>query len=195
MTNPDGSAGETSPSGSDFTPSEPLSSGYEAPSIEQSQNQPYLGAAQPTDPGYGPPPGQPAFDYPDYPSPAAAPLPPFPVDSGYPSASGFPPPPPPGYGAAPGYPPPYPQMPYQPYQPRQTSGMAIASLVCSAAGLLCWLPALVGLVLGIMAMRETKQSGKDGYGLAVGGAALGGVITVGGVLWILFLVIMAVAGS
>ena len=63
--------------------------------------------------------------------------------------------------------------PYDPYRatkPPGTNGKAIAALVTSLAGLVfCGLPSIVGLILGIIAMRETKRTGQDGHGLALGG--------------------------
>ena len=46
-------------------------------------------------------------------------------------------------------------------------------------------------VLGIVAMRETKRTGQDGFGLAVAGVAIGAVIIALVVLYIAFVVILA----
>ncbi len=60
-------------------------------------------------------------------------------------------------------------------KPPGTNGKAIAALVTSLAGLLfCGLPSIAGIILGIVAMRETKRTGQDGFGLAVAGVAIGG---------------------
>ncbi|MEU0742126.1 DUF4190 domain-containing protein [Streptomyces sp. NPDC006134] len=109
------------------------------------------------------------------------------------------PPPPPGphqphdpYGA-------YPQAPY-PAQPQQTwgrpygpyaaqapvNGVAIAALVL---GLLCFLPA-VGLVLGLVALRQIKRKGQRGKGFAVAGSVLSAL---GLALWTVSLATGAVA--
>ncbi|MDF8265520.1 DUF4190 domain-containing protein [Luteipulveratus flavus] len=87
------------------------------------------------------------------------------------------------YGSA------YPSAPYghspyaygagSPYGVPQTSGMAIASLVCSLVGFTCGLPFLIGLVLGIVALGETGEGGKDGRGLAIAGIVIGALGTVG----------------
>ena len=65
---------------------------------------------------------------------------------------------------------PHPQQTH--FQPK-TSGMAIASLVCGILGLICIpiLPALLGLIFGIIAIRKINSSGGGvgGKGLAVGG--------------------------
>lgn len=128
-------------------------------------------------PVYGPGPG--------YPPPAP----------GYPQAPGSPPP---GYPPTPpGYPPyaggyAYGTDPYDPYRsmkPPGTNGKAITALACSLAGLVfCGLPSIVGLVFGIIAMRETKRTGQEGYGLALAGVIIGSLVTVGIVLYFLFII-------
>jgi len=102
---------------------------------------------------------------------------PEPVD--YPTNAGLPPPiyPPPGYAAAPSYFPPY--DPYRPTRPLGTNGKAIASLITSIAGWLCCAPlGIVGLILGVIAMRETKRTGQEGWGIALAGTIIGGLFTV-----------------
>lgn len=116
----------------------------------------------------------------------------------YPAAAGLPPPLYPMQPQGPtGYPQPYPTYPSYPAygypQHRGTSGMAIGSLVCSALGLVVCLPAPIGVILGIMAMRETKRTGQEGYGLAVAAVIIGGLVTAGIVLYILFLIVMVAA--
>ncbi|MGA5539639.1 DUF4190 domain-containing protein [Mycolicibacterium nivoides] len=194
MTNADGNAGETPPSDPGSQPSEPLSSGYEAPSIEHSQDLPHSAQAQPSyefgPPGYEVnPPYPPAIDYPadippDYPPPAGYP-PPFPYGSGYP-----PPYPPPGYGA-PGYPGGYGMSPYN-----TTNTVAIGSLVASIMSLplfaMCaigLLAALVGIGLGITALNQIKKTGQSGRGLAIAGIIIGALGTLLNGGWILLFVI------
>ncbi|MFD5568395.1 DUF4190 domain-containing protein [Streptomyces cadmiisoli] len=89
--------------------------------------------------------------------------------------------------AAPGpYAPPGPYGPQQygpwgPYPPPAVvNGVAIAALVL---GILCFLPA-VGLVLGLIALRQIKRKGERGRGMAVAGAVLS---SVGLALWVLSL--------
>ena len=53
--------------------------------------------------------------------------------------------------------------------------MAIASLVASAIGLLCGIGSIVGIVLGIVALNQIKQTREGGHGLAIAGIAVGGV--------------------
>jgi hypothetical protein len=138
-------------------------------------------------------------------------LPPPVYGAGYPPPGPGYPPPATGYPPAPGYPPPpaYPAPGYQPYaggyaygtdpydpyrsmKPPGTNGKAIAALACALAGLVfCGLPSIVGLILGIVAMRETKRTGQDGYGLALAGVIVGALVTVGVVLYFLFIIGLA----
>ena len=61
----------------------------------------------------------------------------------------------------------------------KTSGLAIASLVCGIFGLL-FLPAILGLIFGIMAISRINSSNgaMSGKGLAIGGLVLSGVTMV-----------------
>ncbi len=111
----------------------------------------------------------------------------------YPADAGLPPPvyPPPPYPGQPnaGYYQPYPG--YPPLKPPGTNGKAIAALVTSVAGLICCaLPSIIGLVLGIIAMRETKRTGQDGYGLALAAVVIGALVAVGIVLYVLLTVFL-----
>jgi uncharacterized protein DUF4190 len=151
-------------------------SGGEYPPLEHAPQQP--------DP-YAP------VDYPTNPG-----LPPPVYGPGYPGPTGYPPPPPPGY-PPPGYQPysggyPYAADPYDPYRPMKppgTNGKAIGALATALAGLLfCGLPSIVGLFLGVIAMRETKRTGQEGYGIALTGAIIGGLVTAGWVLYILLFI-------
>jgi hypothetical protein len=219
MTNPGEDAGQTPSSDSSGSGSEPASSGYEAPSIEQSQQQPSQPEeSQPTEqssytppPAYNPPPaydtpsylpqpGYPNFPPSDYTQPTEYPTaggaqpgyppPPYPGPTGY-GAPSYPPPPygPPQYGAPPpGYAPPptgYPAPEYSAYgsPARKTNSMAIASLVCSLVGFLCWLGSIAGIVLGIVAINQIKQSREDGQGLAIAGIAIGALSLIVGVIF------------
>ena len=89
--------------------------------------------------------------------------------------------------------------PYDPYsqgKPPGTNGKAIAALVTAVGGIvLCGLPSIAGIILGIIAMRETKQTGQDGYGLALAGLIIGGLVVVLGILYIVFLVVVAASSS
>ncbi|WP_235882105.1 DUF4190 domain-containing protein, partial [Streptomyces apricus] len=89
----------------------------------------------------------------------------------------------PGYPGQGPYPPPQGQVPYghqawghgwSPYPaPAPVNGLAIASLVL---GLLCFLP-VVGLLLGIFALRQIGERGERGKGMAVAGMVLSGIGT------------------
>jgi hypothetical protein len=114
----------------------------------------------------------------DYPS-NYPPLPPPVYPTPYPSAAGYPDPPYTGD----------PFDPYRPLKPPGTNGKAIAALVCSLSGLVfCGLPSIAGIILGIIAMRETKRTGQDGFGLAVAGLAIGAVIVVLMLIYVVFMV-------
>jgi hypothetical protein len=140
-------------------------------------------------------PPYPGGEYPPLEQSAAQPDPYAPID--YPT--GYPQLPPPVYPQGGGYPPPYPAYPppYDPYRagrPLGTNGKAIASLVTALGGLVfCGLPSIAGLILGIIAMRECRRTGQDGYGLALAGTIVGGLVTAGIVLY--FVLIFGLAAS
>jgi hypothetical protein len=122
------------------------------------------------------PPGYPA---PGYPGPQAYPGP-------YPYG-----PYPPGYGSQP-------HDPYDPYRAARpgTNTKAIAALVTSLAGLIfCGLPSIAGIILGIVAMRETKRTGQDGFGMAVAATVIGSAIVALVVLYIAFVVFVAMSSD
>lgn len=113
-------------------------------------------------------------DYPEHPyypsgyPPGYAGLPP-PISSAPYTPGGFHPPPYPGQFPG-GY------DPYRPVEPSGTNGKAIAALVVAVIGLpacLCFLPSIIGIVLGLVAMTETKRTGQPGYGLALAGVIVG----------------------
>jgi hypothetical protein len=103
----------------------------------------------------------------------------------YPADAGLPPP---------VYPPPYPAAyypgaydPYRPTKPPGTNAKAIAALATSIVGLFCCgLPSIAGLIFGVIAMRETRRTGQDGYAIALIGTIIGGLVTAG---WILYLLL------
>jgi hypothetical protein len=128
-----------------------------------------------------------ATEYPSLENSGPQPDPNPPVD--YPIDAGLPPPLyPPPYPGPPGYPGYYPGAydPYQPTKPPGTNGKAIAALVTSLVGLFCCgLPSIVGLILGIAGMRETKRTGQDGYAIALIGTIIGGLAVAGWVIYLL----------
>jgi len=61
--------------------------------------------------------------------------------------------------------------------------MAIASLVASAIGALCGIGSIIGIVLGVIALNQIKQSRQGGHGLAIAGIAVGGVTLLINIIW------------
>ena len=168
---PPSSGGETQ-----RIPEHPPLPSYGAPG-STAEGQPAGAAGQPeygsppdygSQPGYGPPPG--------YGSQPA-----YGGQAGY-GAPGYGPPP--GYGA-PGYGPP-PGYGY----PRPTNTLAILSLV------MAFVFSPVGLVLGIVARRQIRQTGEQGDGLALAGIIVGGIATaLGALAFVFFFVALASVGS
>ena len=115
-------------------------------------------------------------------------------------STGYAPLPPPVYPQGAGYPPPGYQgyQPYDPYhqgKPLGTNGKAIAALVTALAGFVfCGLPSIAGLILGIIAMRECRRTGQDGYGLALAGTIIGGLVAALFVLYFIFMIAIAASG-
>jgi peptidyl-prolyl cis-trans isomerase B (cyclophilin B) len=79
--------------------------------------------------------------------------------------------------------------PVRPVASRKTNTLAIASLVCSVLSLLtCCIPrvgifvciglALLGAILGYVAMGQIKRTGEQGNGLALAGTIIGAVVAV-----------------
>jgi hypothetical protein len=81
---------------------------------------------------------------------------------------------------------PYGQPQYPPYGAPQgrTNGLAIASLVCSLAGLITCISAPVGIVLGHVALKQIRQTGEQGEGMAKAGLWVGYIFTILGILGI-----------
>ncbi len=142
-------------------------------------------------PGYQPQTGQ-TTDQQPYPSQPYQPYPPSytPQEPATYSGGYAPPPPPPGYQPyGTGYQQPYvsqyaPGPGYPPAGP--TSGMAIASLVCSLLGI-----GLVGVILGHLALSEIKKSNgyTQGRGLAIAGLIIGYLQIAVAVIIVLFFII------
>jgi hypothetical protein len=76
--------------------------------------------------------------------------------------------------------------------PRPTSGLAIASLVLSVVWF-WWITSIVGLVLGIVALRQIKERDLRGRGLAIAGIAISSLALVS--LLIVFVVAIASSSS
>ncbi|SUA75151.1 Uncharacterised protein [Nocardia otitidiscaviarum] len=168
-----------------------------SPSVPQPPVAGYSSAPQYQAPPMTPPPQQ---QYPNYPPPQANPSTP-----GYPQPTPAPAPGPPyGYQSGGQAQPGYPQGGYAPYgyaPQRSTNGMAIASLVVSILGLttlfFCFLPigSLVGLILGVAALNQVKQSQQEGRGLALGGIWVGAAGLALGVLAWIFIGAAVISGS
>jgi hypothetical protein len=101
------------------------------------------------------------------PGPADRPPSEVPTQAAYPAASYSTPGSPPGYG--------YPAYPYP--APTPTNGLAIASLVCSLAGLAVGISAPVGAILGHVARRQIRERGEQGDGMALAGIIVGWILT------------------
>lgn len=94
----------------------------------------------------------------------------------------IPPPPPPG--PPPGY------ATYGAAGPPTTDGRATGALVCGLVGVLCIIPAIVAIVLGVSARNRIDQSNGrlTGRGMATAGMVLGIVWVALSLLWIVVLV-------
>lgn len=100
--------------------------------------------------------------------------------------------PPPGYG----FPPAAPPMGYYGYPPfavRKTNALAIASLVCGICGFIYVVPAILGIVFGVIALQQIRRDETDGRGMAIAGIATGGSWLALGV--VLFLVVIGASGN
>ncbi|MCL2453779.1 MAG: DUF4190 domain-containing protein [Micrococcales bacterium] len=82
----------------------------------------------------------------------------------------------------------YQQTVYAPGPP--SNGMAIASLISSLVGILVWgIGAVVGVILGHIAMKQLRTSGEAGKGMATAGLIIG-YIQIG--FWVLALLVWLV---
>jgi hypothetical protein len=126
----------------------------------------------------------------EYPS---QPYQPYPPQEQPPYQGSYPPPPPPPPQQPSGYAQPYSPQYAQQYAPNPgyapvgpTSGMAIASLVCSLLGI-----GLVGVILGHLALNEINKSNgyTQGRGLAIAGLIIGYLQIAAGVIVIVFFII------
>jgi hypothetical protein len=68
---------------------------------------------------------------------------------------------------------------------RGTNVMAILSLVFA------FVFSPVGIVLGHIAKKQIRQTGEQGSGLATAGLVLSYIFTILGILWIVFVIILA----
>jgi hypothetical protein len=58
--------------------------------------------------------------------------------------------------------------------------------VASLIGFLCWLGGPIGIALGFVALKQIKEKGQGGHGLAVAGIAVGIASLVIGLIWFIF---------
>ncbi|MEU0545789.1 DUF4190 domain-containing protein [Nocardia sp. NPDC005978] len=208
----EGVSPDSTPAGAGSNPGTPPPAGYpSAPDLSKPQDAP---PSAPQYPNYPPPQSNPGTPYPasgGYAQPGsggfAQPAPGGygqPASGGYaqpgsggfaqPASGGFAQPGTPGYGyQQPGYGQPAGYQPYGYGQPAMgTNGLAIGALITSILGLttlfFCFLPigSLVGLILGVMALNQVKQTGQEGRGLALGGIWVGaGGLALGILLWVI----------
>ncbi|MEU8079371.1 DUF4190 domain-containing protein [Catellatospora citrea] len=101
------------------------------------------------------------------------------------------------YGQAP-----YGQQPYGGYPPpRQQNSMALVALILSLVGLLTWITAPIGAILGHSAMKQIRQTGEDGEGMAKAAIIVGWILTGIGVVGCLcafglpFLAVLGMGGA
>ncbi|WP_341718895.1 DUF4190 domain-containing protein [Micromonospora sp. FIMYZ51] len=80
---------------------------------------------------------------------------------------GYPPP-------QPGYPPP---QPGYGYPQRQTNSMAIVALVLSLIGIGSCITAPIGAIMGHVAMRQIRETGESGEGMAKAAIIVGWILT------------------
>ena len=120
---------------------------------------------------------------PNVPPPAYAPTTEYGTPTPYGAPAGYGPPPgyapPPAYGPPPGY-------GYPPVYVRPTNTMAILALV------MAFVFAPAGLVMGIVARKQIRETGEQGDGLALAGAIVGGIFTA---IWVLVVISMIAAFS
>ncbi len=90
----------------------------------------------------------------------------------------------------------YPQQPYG-YAPQGgNNGLAIAAMICGLLGCFTCISAVVGIVLGFMALNQLKQNPyQTGRGMALTGIISGFVAIAGYLIYIVVLIGFALAGS
>jgi hypothetical protein len=126
------------------------------------------------------------------PQPPVPPVPPVPAPEG---ATPPPPPPPSAPPAQPAYPA-YGQTATPGYYAPPTNTMAIVAMVLSLAGILTGITAIVGAILGHVAMGQIKRTGEGGRPLALTAIIAGWIITGLGLLIVIaYIVIVAVMFS
>ncbi|WP_028479040.1 DUF4190 domain-containing protein [Nocardia sp. CNY236] len=131
------------------------------------------------------PPTEQHADYPSAPNYPGESTPPSPQPQYPPQQQPYPPQQPypqPNYG--------YPNS-YQPYGPpvQGTNGLAIGAMISSLlTPVTCGLGAIVGIILGAVALNQVKQSGQDGRGMALAGIWIGVGMVALAVVWIVLVI-------
>jgi hypothetical protein len=74
--------------------------------------------------------------------------------------------------------------------PGANNGMAIAALCCGIGGFLCIIPAILGIVFGVIAKNQIRDSSgmQRGDGMATAGIVLG-------IVWIALTVLLLATGG
>lgn len=82
-----------------------------------------------------------------------------------------------------------------PVYPRQTSGMAVASLVCGILGFFTGITAIIAIITGHMARSEIRRAPEryEGDGLALAGLVMGYMVA--GLYLLVFLVVLLFFGG
>jgi hypothetical protein len=87
-------------------------------------------------------------------------------------------------------------MPMAQHFEKPTSMLAVISLVCAGLALFTGITVLPGLILGLMALRETGPTGaKSGRGLAVAGAVINGAMLAIGLVLVMVIFVFAAAAT
>lgn len=68
----------------------------------------------------------------------------------------------------------------------KTNTLAIVGFILS------FLVTVAGLIVSIIALRQIKQTGEGGHGLALAGVIIGAVFTVLWIIYIIFIIVVAV---
>lgn len=90
------------------------------------------------------------------------------------------------FAAPPGQPAPWQPAPVQ-VQPTTTNGLATASLILGILGFFLYgIPSIVGLILGLVALKQIKDHGQAGRGLAITGIVLGAIMLALGLMILIF---------
>jgi hypothetical protein len=78
-------------------------------------------------------------------------------------------------------------------QPRQkNNNLAIASLICGLSQILLWIllvPGILAFIFGLVSIRQIKQTGEAGRGMAVTGVVLGVLGVLAGIIVIIAIIV------